>query len=147
VTGQTPVRVIPGGLHRDARGVVQHVNGFGFDRVDRFYTISPAAAGEVRGWVGHLREWKCFFAVRGEFTLGVVQPRDWVAPSPDDRVELIPLRGNEPCVVEVPPGHYTAACAAGPDSTLLVFSSGQIAGATTDDYRLTPDFWPLSLPS
>ncbi|MEO9114055.1 MAG: hypothetical protein ABI387_15530 [Lacunisphaera sp.] len=138
-----PIRLIPGGMHRDARGALQHVNAFSFGRVDRFYSILPANPGEVRGWVGHRRDWKWFFATKGEFKLGAVRPRDWTHPAPDDAVDVFSLREESPCVLEVPPGHFTAACALELGSALLVFSSGGIEDSAGDDCRLPPDFWGL----
>ena len=44
-------RLIDGGLHVDARGVVTHVNDFDFMGVDRFYTIRSHRPFEPRGWV------------------------------------------------------------------------------------------------
>lgn len=76
-----PARTIPGGIHRDARGAVHHVNAFGFEKVDRFYAIAPAKLGEVRGWVGHRKDWKWLFALKGKFDVGVVQPETWDGPS------------------------------------------------------------------
>lgn len=65
---------ISGGIHRDSRGEVRHVNAFNMERVERFYTVHPARSGEVRGWVGHMRDWKWFFVMQGSFDVGVVAP-------------------------------------------------------------------------
>jgi hypothetical protein len=135
--------LILGGLHRDVRGTLQHVNGFSLAQVDRFYAITPALPGEVRGWVGHQLEWKWFFAVRGAFRLGAVQPSNWACPVTGEAVQSFVLDAEAPAVLEVPPAHFTACCALAPGSILLVFSSGRIKGAATDDHRLPPDFWPL----
>ncbi|AOS44996.1 hypothetical protein Verru16b_02065 [Lacunisphaera limnophila] len=138
------VQVIPGGLHRDARGAVQHVNGFSFSQVDRFYCIAPAVCGEIRGWVGHQRDWKWFFVARGRFDLGYVKPRVWHEPAEEDRPVVLALADNMPQVVAVPPGHYTASRALEPGSVLLVFSSGRIETASEDDHRQPPGAWPLA---
>lgn len=138
-----PYRVILGGIHRDARGVTQHANTFDFETVDRFYTIIPAVTGEVRGWVGHLRDWKWFFPVKGRFDLGIVQPTDWDSPAKGECVFSVGLDASKPQVIEVQPGGYTASRALDTDSILLVFSSGKIEQASTDNYRLPPDYWFL----
>jgi dTDP-4-dehydrorhamnose 3,5-epimerase len=136
------VRIIHGGCHRDARGAVLHVNGFGFERVDRFYSIIPAGT-EVRGWVGHLKEWKYFSVVRGKFEFGYVRPDKWQEPVRGVRPTLLTLSADLPQVIEVPPGHYTACRALEPESILLVFSSGKIEDSRQDDFRLPADFWNL----
>lgn len=138
------VRLIPGGLHRDKRGEVRHVNGFSFERVDRFYTVQPAQPGEVRGWVGHRRDWKWFFAVKGNFVIGVVRPNDWANPSPTEPVLRWSLSADAAAVLEVPPGHFTAARADSEGAILIVFSSGGIEHAGEDDFRQSSDFWQLA---
>jgi hypothetical protein len=141
-----PVRIIPGGIHRDARGEVQHVNTFNFENVDRFYSITPINLGEVRGWVGHRRDWKWLFAVKGMFDVGIVQPATWETPSRNEKVQYFRLDAEAPCILEVPPGSYTASTTSNCDSTLLIFSSGKIETAVDDDFRLPPDYWAILQP-
>jgi hypothetical protein len=143
MTAPPPVRAILGGIFRDVRGVVRHVNDFNFEKVDRFYTISPATPGEARGWVGHRRDWKWFFAVKGRFDVGIVRPMSWVNPSPEERVKSIRLDAEEPFVLEIPPGNFTASRALDSDSSLLVFSSGKIEEVAADDFRLPSEFWTI----
>jgi dTDP-4-dehydrorhamnose 3,5-epimerase len=138
-----PYRIIPGGIHRDSRGTLQHANAFGFEKVDRFYTIIPSKPHVVRGWVGHCRDWKWFFALRGSFDLGVVQPKDWAHPMREEKVESIRLSAEVSRVLEVPPGHFTACRSLEADAMLLVFSSGVIDQSVTDDFRLPVDYWTL----
>lgn len=185
-----PVRLITGGLSRDHRGVVQHVNAFRPSEADRFYVLHPARVGEVRGWMGHRRDAKWFFVVSGSFDIGVVawppqggqllgksyplfgktapqggvpdnqypitnnpsavQP-DNQSPVTDNQIgyglsRSLPvlrytLKAEEPAVLEIPPGHFTAIIAREPNSSLLVFSTGTIETAKEDDYRLPADYW------
>ena len=135
-------RLIQGGIAIDSRGVVQHANLFDFANVDRFYTISPAN-NDVRGWVGHRREWKWFFAVAGAFEIGVVQPREWDRPASDESVQRFLLSAEMPVVLEVPPGSYSALQRLCHGAVLLVFSSGRIEEAQSDDFRLPADFWRM----
>lgn len=137
-------RLLPGGVHRDDRGVVRHVNAFDFGRVDRFYAVEPSRAGEVRGWVGHRREWKYFFASLGRLVVGVVQPANWEAPARKEKVVSFLLDQDAPAILEVPPGCFTASLALTPQSQLLIFSSGRIEDAAQDDYRLPAAHWPLA---
>lgn len=137
------VRFITGGLHRDSRGEVRFANDFDFTGVDRFYSVHPARAGEVRGWVGHRRDWKCFFVVAGAFDVGVVAPQNWESPEVTAVVSGFRLDAKSPSVLAVPPGHYFASRAVTEGAILLVFSSGRIETAGEDDFRLLPDHWAL----
>ena len=138
------VRLITGGVHRDSRGEVRHVNGFDFSRVDRFYTLHPAQPGVVRGWVGHLRDWKWFSVSRGVIKIGVARPELWDPLSREAVLQTYVLSADAPAVLEIPPGHYTASVALETDSILTVFSSGTIEAAGSDDYRAPTDHWPLA---
>lgn len=140
-------RLITGGIHSDTRGEVRFVNDFRFQGVDRFYLVYPARRGELRGWVGHRRDWKWFFAVQGEFEVGIVRPDDWGTPSRRLRPACFRLTPATPQILEVPPEHFTASRPRGENSILAVFSSGLAAHAAEDDYRLPPDYWSLAISS
>lgn len=137
------VRRIAGGVHRDARGTVCFVNDFDFSRVDRFYTVKPSRVGELRGWVGHRRDWKWFYVARGTFDIGVVKVSDCAAPDRTAPVECFRLEAESPAVLEVPPGYFTASRSRSRGAILTVFSSGKIESARTDDFRQPADFWKL----
>lgn len=53
------------------------------------------------------------------------------------------LDAEEPCLLEVPPGSYTACRTLVADSMLLVFSLGKIETAAADDFRLPSDYWTI----
>jgi len=116
----TEVRLIPGGLHRDERGEVRYGNGFRLDRVDRFYSVYPVDKEEMRGWVGHRREWKWFF-LQGAFDVGIIVPDDWHAPSRALPVTLYHISAANPQVMEIPPGCVPAHRSADDRSILAVF--------------------------
>lgn len=137
------VSVIAGGLHQDTRGTVQFVNDFRPAGADRFYVMHPATPGEVRGWVGHQVERKWFFAVTGEFDIGVVAPDDWTQPERASLVTRYSLSADRPAVLAVPPGHFTAIVSRVPGAALIVFSTGKIESAKDDDYRLPAEYWAM----
>lgn len=137
------VRLIEGGVHRDARGTVRFLNRFDFSKVDRLYTIEPSAIGTLRGWVGHQRDWKWFSVLRGALKLGVVVPASWTAPTGRETVTEYRLADDTYQVLEVPPGHCTASLALTEGAILLVFSSGAIEAVATDDFRFPQDQWRL----
>lgn len=138
------VRLIEGGVHRDTRGVVRFLNKFDFSKIDRLYTIEPGAAEVLRGWVGHQRDWKWFSVIQGKFKLGVVTPDSWTAPTGREPVTEFLLTGESYQVLEVPPGHCTASMALTEGAILMVFSSGAIEDAATDDLRFPASQWRLT---
>ena len=135
--------IIEGGCHVDARGRISFVNGFTFEGVERFYWVQSAELGMQRGWVGHQREHKWFTAIVGEVQIAVVKPDHWATPSTDLPVSHFLLSASQPQVLYVPPGHATGSTNLCPDAILMVFSSGKIADAPTDDFRFPVSYWPL----
>lgn len=136
------VSMIRGGLHKDHRGFVQFVNDFRPKAADRFYVLHPAVVGEIRGWVGHRIETKWFFAVSGAVDIAVAAPVNWTEPERSAGVSRYSLLADQPAVLAVPPGHFTAIIARAPNAALAVFSTGGIESANDDDYRLPADYWP-----
>ena len=63
--------LIQGGLHTDARGALRFCNDFDMSAVKRLYTISNSAEQPVRGWIGHKKETKWFFPLRGRTVIEV----------------------------------------------------------------------------
>lgn len=135
--------IIDGGLHVDSRGIVSFVNDFNFEAVDRFYTIRAHRPNEIRGWVGHQRDHKWFFVVKGTVLVAVVKPDRWEDPNTNLPVERFVLFDNKPQVLHVPPGYATGSVNLSRDAILMIFSSGKIADANTDDYRFAVDTWPI----
>lgn len=141
---ENSARLIPGGLHTDARGTVAFVNDFDFQGVQRFYTIRPRQEGQVRGWIGHQREHKWFTCVQGQVLIAVVRPDCWEKPARDLPVQSYTLSDPRPAVLHVPAGHATASVSLSENVVLIVFSSGRLPVASQDDYRFAPDYWPIS---
>ena len=134
---------IQGGQHSDARGSVSFVNGFDFKGVDRFYWIKADEANVQRGWVGHRRDQKWFTVVQGEVLIAVVRPDDWERPNPNLPVARYPLSASQPQVLHVPPGLATASINLNQQAVLMVFSSGKIEDAKSDDFRFPLNLWPI----
>ena len=139
-------RIISGGSHVDARGTVCFVNDFDFKGVDRFYTVRAHAPREPRGWVGHQRDHKWFFAVQGTTLVAVVKPDRWETPSSSLPVTRFVLSAAKPQVLHVPPGCATASISLSDNAILTVFSSGAIEKAKADDHRFAESTWPIMEP-
>lgn len=136
-------RLIEGGLHVDVRGSIAFVNDFDFQGVDRFYVVRSHRSQEPRGWIGHRREHKRFFVVQGTSLIAVVKPNEWQTPAGDLSVERFTLSAAKPQILSVPPGFATGSINLTADAILLVFSSGKIEDAKTDDYRFPVGTWPI----
>lgn len=137
--------LIQGGRHVDERGSVSFVNGFDFKGVDRFYWVQARHANVPRGWVGHQREHKWFIAIRGEVLVAAVRLDQWDCPRRDLPVERFTLAAANPQVLHVPPGHATASVHLNPEAILVIFSSGSLEDAHSDDFRFPVEHWPIRL--
>lgn len=137
------LRLIKGGIHVDARGIVAYVNDFDFQGVDRFYTVRAFRAFELRGWVGHQRDQKWFYAVYGTTLISVVRPDQWESPARSLPVERFVLSSEQPQVLHVPPGYATGSAGLTHNAILMVLSSGGIETTHTDDYRFPVNTWPI----
>src|ERR1035437_461447 len=135
--------LIPGGRRVDNRGSVSFVNGFDFKGVDRFYWIHSSQPNVPRGWVGHQREHKWFSVIRGEVLVAVVRLDDWASPSRDLAVARFTLSAASPQVLHVPPGHATGSVHLTSEAILMIFSSGRIEDASSDDFRFPIEHWPI----
>ena len=67
------VKTIQGEIFTDYRGQIRSLNDFVFEGVERFYFIHHPDKNVVRGWHGHQPEKKCFYCVKGSFTIALVQ--------------------------------------------------------------------------
>ena len=136
-------RLIDGGLHVDSRGIIAFVNSFDFKGVDRSYVVRFHRPHEPRGWVGHQRDQKWFWMIEGTGLIAVVKPDDWDTPASSLDVERYVLSEASPQVLHVPAGYATGSVSLCADAVLMIFSSGRIEDAKTDDYRFAIDTWPI----
>ena len=120
-----------GGMHRDARGALRFCNGFDMAAVKRFYTIANSAEAPRRGWIGHRRETKWFFPLRGATTL-VVEPME-PAPAAGSR-RTFALDAARPEVLKVPGGHWFCIEQQG-EAEVMVFSDCRCGEYEKDDFR------------
>ena len=120
--------MISGGRYVDNRGVLRFCNDFDMSAVKRFYTIANSAEQPVRGWIGHKKETKWFFPVRGK-TVIEVENFNRV-----DRVERVEMDAERPCVLKVPPGNWFKIVQDG-DAEVMVFSDCHVGEYENDDIR------------
>lgn len=133
--------LIKGGLFRDERGSLQYVNDENPGNYRRFYIITHPNIDIVRAWQGHKTEEKSFFVIKGDFTIAVVRPGNFEAPSSKDSPELFKMKSEDNLFLKVPGGCYTGIKACVPDSVLLIFSDSTLEESKNDDFRLPKDRW------
>ena len=129
--------VIQGGRYADARGVLRFCNDFDMSAVKRFYTIANSAEQPVRGWIGHKRETKWFFPVRGKTVIEVERFGQDLQEGQDCVGEVtakLVLVADEPKVVKVPPGNWFKIVQDG-DAEVMVFSDCKVGEFEGDDFR------------
>ena len=144
---------IEGGRYTDARGSLRFCNDFDMGAVKRFYTIANSVEQPVRGWIGHKKETKWFFPVRGKTVieverfvgnelsckLGVVSCKLGGEVSGSEfgegakRIKVI-LSAEEPRVVKVPPGNWFKIVQDG-NAEVMVFSDCKVGEFEGDDFR------------
>ena len=128
--------LIQGGIHIDARGALRFCNDFDMSAVKRFYTIANSVEQPVRGWIGHKRETKWFFPLKGTTTI-TVEPMDGetlAAKNAEGAKEAFVLDSARPSVLTVRPGNWF--CIEQHDGAeVMVFSDCKVCEFASDDFR------------
>jgi len=135
--------VIKGGIHKDERGIIKHVNGFDMSSVKRFYSIQHPDTEIVRAWQGHKKETKYFYVVKGEFAIGKVKIDNWTEPSKNLAVQKIILSENNSEVLMIEPGYANGFKALTLDSILLIYSDFTLDESADDIIRFPENYWTL----
>lgn len=135
------IRIVQGGIFRDHRGELVHVNDFHLEGAHRYYIIKHDSTEVIRGWHGHQHEGKWFQCLRGGFRLAFVRPDNWEHPSPDLKAEIFTLTAERSELLCLPPGYANCIRATEPDSILLVFSGKVLEEAVHDSWRWDPSMW------
>ena len=127
--------VIKGGTHVDARGVLRFCNDFDMTGIKRFYTITNSAEQPFRGWIGHKKETKWFFPVKGKTEVVVEPMADFNAEMQRrGEAERFVLKAEEPKVLKVPPGNWFFI-EQHDGAEVMVFSDCKIGECENDDLR------------
>ena len=125
--------LIAGGNYSDVRGTLRFCNDFDMSMVRRFYTIANSVECPVRWWIGHRRETKWFFPLKGKTTIAL-EPMDCSrAETPRRREELV-LDADKPSVLKVEPGNWFCIKQDG-NSEVMVFSDCRVGEFKDDDFR------------
>ena len=127
------VEFIQGGSHSDVRGTLRFCNDFDMSAVKRFYTIANSAAEPVRGWIGHKKETKWFFPLKGTTTI-LVEPMDSAAKNAANSKYVFVLEEEKPSVLKVPPRNWLCIKQDG-TAEVIVFSDCKVGEFENDDFR------------
>lgn len=124
---------IKGGIHRDERGTLRFCNDFDLSAVKRFYTIVNRAEQPVRGWIGHRKENKWFFPVRGETTIVVSPMGESTNLTRYSRLHYT-LHADSPAVLKVPCNNWFYI-EQHDGAEVMVFSDCKVGEYENDDLR------------
>ena len=125
--------LIQGGCHVDTRGALRFCNDFDMSAVKRFYTIANSAGQPVRGWIGHKRETKWFFPLKGVTAIWV-EPMNLAAKNAENAKDVFVLEEEKPSVLKVPPGNWFCIKQDG-TAEVIVFSDCKVGESENDDFR------------
>ena len=128
--------LIAGGNYSDVRGTLRFCNDFDMSMVRRFYTIANSVECPVRGWIGHRRETKWFFPLKGTTTVTVEPMAGEMVAAKDAEVakESFVLNSDRPSVLKVKPGNWF--CIEQHDGAeVMVFSDCRVGEFENDDFR------------
>ena len=121
-------KMIEGGRHEDGRGVLRFCNGFDMAAIKRFYTIANGPENPVRGWIGHRKENKWFFPIKGATIISIETMDAGVVRS------KYVLTAETPSVLNVPGGNWF--CIEQHDGAeVMVFSDCKVGEYENDDFR------------
>ena len=127
------LELIQCGSYIDSRGALRFCNDFDMSVVKRFYTIANSAERPVRGWIGHRKETKWFFPLKGVTTIKV-EPMDLAAKNAKDAKTNVDLESDKPSVLKVEPGNWF--CIEQHDGAeVMVFSDCRVGEFENDDFR------------
>ena len=126
--------LIQGGTHFDARGVLRFCNDFDMSAVKRFYTIANSAEQPVRGWIGHRRETKWFFPLKGRTIVVVESFNHEIHEAREKSVVEFELNANDPKVLKVAPGNWFRI-EQHDGAEVMVFSDCRVGEYENDDFR------------
>lgn len=135
------ISLIQGGKHEDARGKLTFFNDFDMKQVRRFYVIEHPNTTIVRAWQAHKAEQKWFYVIAGSFKIALVQPDDWIHPSPVLEAQEFTLESEKNVILHIPGGFANGFRALEPHSRLMVFSDVGIDKAGSDDFRFDKNLW------
>ena len=133
--------LIQGGIHKDARGIIMHVNDFDMSMVNRMYHFHQSDTSIIRAWQGHKNEHKWFHCVKGSYEIKTVELDNFESPSKGQVPQSYILSEHNSQILHLGGGHANGFKALEPDSILVVFSNMNVEDSGADLVRYDMDYW------
>lgn len=134
------MRLIRGGSHFDARGVITFCNDFDASQVKRIYTIENNSIDFIRGWQGHKVEQRWFACIERSFTINVIEIDDFDNPSKSVNPLTFNIEARTLDILHIPSGCITSIKSNMNTSKLLVMADYSV-GEIDDEYRFEIDYF------
>jgi dTDP-4-dehydrorhamnose 3,5-epimerase-like enzyme len=117
--------------------------------VKRVYVVGNFSKGTIRGFHGHMKEWKHFFVIKGCAKFIVIPHKVNEGLKNQEllksRMKTFVLSDKRPCIFSVPPEHYNGWVSLEEGTILMGISNKTLEESINDDYRLDPftfgDVW------
>lgn len=132
--------IISGDSHKDDRGILSFNNSFNASEVKRIYVIENNTVDIKRGWTGHAVEKRWFSAMKGEFSIYIIEIDNWELPSKNIQPVKFTISEEKLDILLVPPGHITLIKASADNAKLLVMAD-YLLGETNDEYRYDQNYF------
>lgn len=141
-------KLIPLEWKVDDRGYLAQIFNADLD-VKRVYVVGNFSKGTIRGFHGHMKEWKYFFVVRGSAKFVIIGHKVSEGVKEPDKlkgkIQAFVLSGKNPRMLAVPPEHYNGWVSLEDDTVLIGLSDKTLDETLKDDYRIDPftfgDVW------
>ena len=133
-------KIISGGFHSDARGILLYNNSFNASQIKRFYLIENIDTAIVRAWQGHRIEQRWFSAILGSFKIKLVAISNWENPSKSGEIITFILDSNNLDILHVPNGYVSSIQALYVGSRLLVLADHSL-NEICDEFRFPFDYF------
>ena len=133
-------QIINGSFHSDQRGTLLYNNDFDASMIKRIYVIENQSINFVRAWQGHKMEQRWFSAIKGSFSIQLIEIDSWDNPSKElEKVTFI-INAEKLDVLHVPQGYISSIQSVEQDSKLLVMAD-YLLGEIQDEYRYEADYF------
>ena len=132
--------LIPGGIYKDERGLLNFNNDFDMSSVKRMYLIENTDTLLKRRWQGHKIEQRWFSVTTGKFKIEIIKIDDWKNPSKKQQKITFEISSENTDVLHIPAGYVTSIQAMIKSSKLLVMAEYK-SGTISDDYKYPTDYF------
>jgi hypothetical protein len=131
--------IIYGGNHTDDRGKIIYNNSFDSSAIRRIYVIENTI-NFIRRWQGHKIEQRWFSAVKGSFTIQLIQVDDWSHPNKALEKLTFELSDKTLDILHLPAGYISSIESISEGARLLAMSNYSL-NEIKDEYKFSIDYF------